>query len=145
MREKPQQKRRGKEKKNKRTLFRMVAPSLVIMTSPFAEDNILSIPRGPRLVRTASATALAARMLAYRTSSFLFVSTYFSVLVPGLVTCCCAPGMTALLPLPVRTSSYFLINVEMKRLKTHPHSLSTLTTPSSLGDLDLDSENKQNA
>jgi hypothetical protein len=31
----------------------------------------------------------------------------------------------------------------MKRLKTHPHSLSTLTTPSSLGDLDLDSENKQ--
>jgi hypothetical protein len=64
-------------------------------------------------------------------------------LAPALVTCCCAPGMTALLPLPVRTSGYFLINLQMKRLKTHPHSLSTLTTPSSLGDVDLDSENKQ--
>ena len=85
-------------------LFRMVAPSLVMMTSPSAAQTcvgqrarhpytaaiapellpaaiwvkshlvmigahtILSMPRGPRLVRTASATALAASMLLIRTS-----------------------------------------------------------------------------
>ena len=36
---------------------RMVAPSLVIMTSPLPSSIILSIPRGPSDVRTASATA----------------------------------------------------------------------------------------
>ena len=37
--------------------LRIVAPSLVIVTSPLPVWIILSIPRGPRLVRTASATA----------------------------------------------------------------------------------------
>mmetsp|Transcript_11208 Transcript_11208/g.18960 ORF Transcript_11208/g.18960 Transcript_11208/m.18960 type:complete len:223 (-) Transcript_11208:49-717(-) len=48
--------------------FMMVAPSFVIVTSPSGALIILSIPRGPRLVRTASATAWAARMLDVRTS-----------------------------------------------------------------------------
>lgn len=57
--------------------FRMVAPSFVTMTSfdlsPFW--IILSIPRGPRLVRTTSATALAAMILERRTSAgFDFVT-----------------------------------------------------------------------
>jgi hypothetical protein len=38
------------------------------------QRTILSMPRGPRLVRTASATALAASMLDERTSFFLVVS-----------------------------------------------------------------------
>mmetsp|Transcript_41360 Transcript_41360/g.113800 ORF Transcript_41360/g.113800 Transcript_41360/m.113800 type:complete len:315 (+) Transcript_41360:1237-2181(+) len=47
--------------------FKMVAPSLVIITSPCPLWIILSMPRGPRLVRTASATARAAMMLLSRT------------------------------------------------------------------------------
>ena len=35
----------------------MVAPSLEMMTLPLASEIILSMPFGPRLVRTASATA----------------------------------------------------------------------------------------
>mmetsp|Transcript_20586 Transcript_20586/g.55497 ORF Transcript_20586/g.55497 Transcript_20586/m.55497 type:complete len:234 (+) Transcript_20586:1349-2050(+) len=46
---------------------RIVAPSLVIITEPDLPAIILSMPLGPRLVRTASATALAALMLFSRT------------------------------------------------------------------------------
>jgi len=42
---------------------RMVAPSLVMMTSPSGETSILSIPLGPREVLRRLATVLAARML----------------------------------------------------------------------------------
>mmetsp|Transcript_92562 Transcript_92562/g.239017 ORF Transcript_92562/g.239017 Transcript_92562/m.239017 type:complete len:232 (+) Transcript_92562:952-1647(+) len=41
---------------------RIVAPSLEMITSPFGSWIILSMPLGPREVRTASATARAARM-----------------------------------------------------------------------------------
>mmetsp|Transcript_23828 Transcript_23828/g.34820 ORF Transcript_23828/g.34820 Transcript_23828/m.34820 type:complete len:292 (-) Transcript_23828:52-927(-) len=47
---------------------KMVAPSLVMMTSPVSLWIILSMPRGPSEVRTASATALAAMMLPRRMS-----------------------------------------------------------------------------
>ena len=84
-------------------LLRMVAPSLVMITSPFAwhtcrpgsmcsrrcrarehcgsdalgrAHTILSIPRGPRLVRIASATALAASIFVVRTSFFLAFSLH---------------------------------------------------------------------
>mmetsp|Transcript_7141 Transcript_7141/g.12308 ORF Transcript_7141/g.12308 Transcript_7141/m.12308 type:complete len:228 (+) Transcript_7141:1394-2077(+) len=53
---------------------RMVAPSLVMMTSPLGAETILSMPRGPRLVRTASATAFALSMFVVRTSFFLALS-----------------------------------------------------------------------
>ena len=43
--------------------FRMVTPSLVMTTSPMESTSILSIPRGPRLLLTASEIALAAAML----------------------------------------------------------------------------------
>src|SRR5581483_10423911 len=43
--------------------LRMVAPSLVMTTSPMLSTSILSMPFGPRVERTASATAFAARML----------------------------------------------------------------------------------
>ena len=43
--------------------LRMVAPSLVMTTSPMESTSILSMPLGPRVERTASATALAAAML----------------------------------------------------------------------------------
>ena len=43
--------------------FRMVAPSLVMTTSPIESTSILSMPLGPNVERTASATALAAAML----------------------------------------------------------------------------------
>ena len=46
--------------------WRIVAPSLVIVTLPLSSLIILSIPLGPREVRTASATALAASMLDIR-------------------------------------------------------------------------------
>jgi len=46
----------------------MVAPSLVIRTSPLESYIILSIPLGPRLVRTTSATAFAAEILVCLTS-----------------------------------------------------------------------------
>ena len=42
---------------------RIVAPSFVIVTSPSESTSILSIPFGPRVVLTASATALAAAIL----------------------------------------------------------------------------------
>mmetsp|Transcript_14034 Transcript_14034/g.47391 ORF Transcript_14034/g.47391 Transcript_14034/m.47391 type:complete len:233 (+) Transcript_14034:967-1665(+) len=48
--------------------LRIVAPSLVMSTSPSPFWIILSMPRGPREVRTASATARAATMLLRRTS-----------------------------------------------------------------------------
>ena len=48
-----------------------MAPSLVINTSPLLSWIILSIPLGPREVRTTSATALAAWMLVLRMSSYL--------------------------------------------------------------------------
>lgn len=57
-------------------LFRMVAPSFVMITSPSACATILSMPRGPRLVRMASATALAASMFISRTSFFLALSLH---------------------------------------------------------------------
>ena len=43
--------------------FRIVAPSLVITTSPIESTNILSIPFGPSVDLTASATAFAAAIL----------------------------------------------------------------------------------
>mmetsp|Transcript_70079 Transcript_70079/g.222136 ORF Transcript_70079/g.222136 Transcript_70079/m.222136 type:complete len:208 (-) Transcript_70079:97-720(-) len=55
-------------------LSRIVAPSLVMITSPLASWTILSIPLGPSDVRTASATALAASMLPVRMSSFFLLS-----------------------------------------------------------------------
>mmetsp|Transcript_22440 Transcript_22440/g.56634 ORF Transcript_22440/g.56634 Transcript_22440/m.56634 type:complete len:296 (+) Transcript_22440:1040-1927(+) len=48
---------------------RIVAPSLVMITSPLCVSIILSIPRGPSDVRTASEMALPAMMLEDRTSS----------------------------------------------------------------------------
>mmetsp|Transcript_60707 Transcript_60707/g.167918 ORF Transcript_60707/g.167918 Transcript_60707/m.167918 type:complete len:236 (-) Transcript_60707:13-720(-) len=47
---------------------RIVAPSLEMITSPFGSWIILSMPFGPRDVRTVSATALAAKMFVVRTS-----------------------------------------------------------------------------
>lgn len=57
----------------------MVAPSLVMMTSPEAVEIILSIPRGPREVRTALATDWAEEMFDIRTSSLRLLSTKVSV------------------------------------------------------------------
>mmetsp|Transcript_10473 Transcript_10473/g.26846 ORF Transcript_10473/g.26846 Transcript_10473/m.26846 type:complete len:214 (-) Transcript_10473:1-642(-) len=62
--------------------WRMVAPSLVISTSPLGDTTILSMPRGPRLVRTASATALAASILACLTLFFFEFSESSSPLLP---------------------------------------------------------------
>ena len=43
--------------------LRIVAPSFVITTSPILSTSILSIPFGPNVDLTASATAFAAAML----------------------------------------------------------------------------------
>ncbi|CAI8178528.1 MAG: Uncharacterised protein [Candidatus Nitrosopelagicus brevis] len=43
--------------------FRIVAPSLVIVTSPKESTSILSSPRGPKLDLTISATIFAAMIL----------------------------------------------------------------------------------
>mmetsp|Transcript_10928 Transcript_10928/g.32507 ORF Transcript_10928/g.32507 Transcript_10928/m.32507 type:complete len:276 (-) Transcript_10928:111-938(-) len=61
---------------------KMVAPSFVMMTLPSGEAIILSMPRGPRDVRTASATAFAASMLVVRTSFFFVLSRYISPRLP---------------------------------------------------------------
>jgi hypothetical protein len=58
----------------------MVAPSLVIKTSPLASDIILSIPLGPKLVLTTSESALAAVMLDDLISSVLADLLYVSPL-----------------------------------------------------------------
>ncbi len=60
--------------------FRMVTPSLVMTTSPMVLTSILSIPLGPRVDLTASATAFAAAMLLNCASLSLFLS------VPSLST-----------------------------------------------------------
>ena len=65
-------------------LFKMVAPSLVMVTSLFALTNILSIPRGPRDVRMASASFFAAFMLLMRMSCFSLLSEYRSPALEAL-------------------------------------------------------------
>jgi hypothetical protein len=59
-------------------LFRIVAPSFVIVTSLFALTSILSIPLGPKDVRIASANFLAAFMLDILMSCFSLLSLYRS-------------------------------------------------------------------
>ena len=54
----------------------MVAPSLVMITSPSACLTILSMPLGPRDVLTASESALAASMFEILTSTFLESSLF---------------------------------------------------------------------
>jgi hypothetical protein len=56
----------------------IVAPSFVIITSPFESFIILSIPRGPKDVRTVSATALAAAMFVTRMFLDFSFATPFS-------------------------------------------------------------------
>merc|ERR1719318_446276 len=65
--------------------FRMVAPSLVMVTSLLASWIILSMPLGPRLVLTASDRALAAWMLLLRISSGL---EFFDFMSPARLTSC---------------------------------------------------------
>mmetsp|Transcript_13083 Transcript_13083/g.52187 ORF Transcript_13083/g.52187 Transcript_13083/m.52187 type:complete len:257 (-) Transcript_13083:119-889(-) len=68
----------------------IVAPSLVISTSPLGRAIILSMPRGPRLVLTMSATALAASMLEPRMSaSFSFSWNWFSLIFDAIATLTC--------------------------------------------------------
>ena len=55
-------------------LFKIVAPSLVIVTSLFPLTSILSIPRGPNDVRIASASFFAAFMFDVRMSCFSLLS-----------------------------------------------------------------------
>ena len=55
-------------------LFKMVAPSLVMVTSLFPLTSILSIPLGPREVRMASASFFAAPMLDVRMSCLSLLS-----------------------------------------------------------------------
>src|SRR6185436_3418108 len=70
--------------------FRIVAPSFVMVTSPTGETNILSIPRGPRLERTTSATSLAAVILFFCASlSLVSVVPSFKTTI-GTCCCCCA-------------------------------------------------------
>ena len=57
--------------------LRIVTPSLVTTMSPSPSTNILSIPFGPRVVLTVSASALPAKML------FLCASLPRSLLVPS--------------------------------------------------------------
>mmetsp|Transcript_6297 Transcript_6297/g.19068 ORF Transcript_6297/g.19068 Transcript_6297/m.19068 type:complete len:263 (+) Transcript_6297:1009-1797(+) len=64
------------------TLSRMVAPSLVMITSPSACLTILSMPLGPRDVLTASESALAASMFEILTSTFLESSRKVSPFLP---------------------------------------------------------------
>ena len=59
---------------------RIVAPSLVILISPIESTSILSIPLGPKLVLTNSATILAAVIL------FLLASLSFVSVVPSFKT-----------------------------------------------------------
>jgi len=58
--------------------FSMVTPSLVMVTSPTVSTIILSMPLGPRVLLTMSATVLAALMLLY------WASFPRSLLVPSL-------------------------------------------------------------
>ncbi|MBA7516264.1 hypothetical protein ES705_08310 [subsurface metagenome] len=53
---------------------KIVAPSFVIVTSPKESTSILSIPLGPSVVLTASATALAAAILFFWASFPCFLS-----------------------------------------------------------------------
>lgn len=58
---------------------RMVPETVPLILATDNRHTILSIPRGPKLVLTASATALAASMLACRTSRFLDVSLQYQI------------------------------------------------------------------
>ena len=72
----PLRARSGKNRGRTLTLSRIVAPSLVMMTSPSACLTILSIPLGPRDVLTASESAFAASMFEILTSTFLESSLF---------------------------------------------------------------------
>src|SRR2546428_25613 len=64
----------------------IVTPSFVMTTSPRESTSILSIPRGPRVLRTASATAFAAAML------LNWAPFPFSRRVPSFSTKICVPA-----------------------------------------------------
>jgi hypothetical protein len=60
--------------------FSIVAPSFVMVTSPRLSTSILSMPLGPRLVRTISDITLAASMLFLRASlPLVSVAPSFSI------------------------------------------------------------------
>ena len=67
----------------------MVAPSLVIVTSPDGDVIILSMPRGPRDVRSVSAIARPATMLDSRMFCSVDVSFFMSPVEPPAF---CAAG-----------------------------------------------------
>ena len=65
-----------------------MTPSFVITTSPIESTNILSIPLGPKVERTASAMALAAAIL------FCVALRPLSLFVPSLrITTGALPGI----------------------------------------------------
>ena len=69
--------------------FKIVAPSFVIITSPIESTSILSIPFGPRVVRTASATAFAAAiLLLWAVRPRLRVVPSFSMKIGCWPVCC---------------------------------------------------------
>src|SRR5919106_1392388 len=79
--------------------LRIVAPSFVIVTSPMLFTSILSIPLGPRLVRTISAIVFAAVML-FLCAWLPFVSElpYLKRTI-GIGCCCCCIDIDHISPL----------------------------------------------
>ena len=85
--------------------FRIVAPSFVIVTSPIESTSILSMPFGPKVVRTLSATALAAIIFLLCASLPVFRS------VPsGRINIGCPPSCPFIFKTPFQYS-YFIHKV----------------------------------
>ena len=69
--------------------LRMVAPSLVMTISPIPSMSILSMPFGPRVERTAFATAFAAAMLLFWASCPRFRVVPCLRIIIGCPPSCC--------------------------------------------------------
>src|SRR4030042_115151 len=72
----------------------MVAPSLVMTTSPRVSTSILSMPLGPSVVLTASATALAAAMVDLWASLPLLLNVPPGSIRMGCPPICANPAFT---------------------------------------------------
>ncbi len=69
--------------------FRIVTPSLVMVTSPILSMSILSMPFGPRVDLTAAATAFAAAILLFWASSPRFLVVPSLRIIMGCPPSCC--------------------------------------------------------
>src|SRR3972149_973204 len=104
--------------------FRIVTPSFVMTTSPRLSTSILSLPRGPNVERTASATAFAAAML------LNCAPLPRSRRVPSFKTRICVPAGIMEIPPNVRFGAMPMLGLLYKHIVSRPRAQQAPRAPS---------------